>query len=215
MKLIKSTPAQAVKDNLEYLAQLAATPVAGEALVLFSGNLNVPTLIKSTFIAEWLRNGGRLVLTVGSWSDSIFDVKGAIELLVGTRQTAIGAISFGRDPIQFYCVPQMHVKLAARCKFDVQARTYTVQTAIIGSTNLTKGALQGRNYELDVLFEDNDVAALSELTGYVNAQLNEFESGIGIDAASTKKVQSVFDDWRMAQQFRHAGDRNENLPPDH
>lgn len=186
-----------------------------EALVIFTGKLDVPELIKDALIADWLTHGGKLILAVGSWFNYEFDPSFAKKLLGKTQQTSLGAALFGRNPVKFYSVPRMHMKLAARCDYDPITKKYKVKRAIIGSTNLTKGALEDVNYELDVLFEADDNDALGKLTEFLGEQLSAFEEGIGVDLPSTEKVQKVFEQWRVDEQHRIAGHRNNNLPRDH
>jgi hypothetical protein len=190
-----------------------------EALVLQSGKFDIEETLCVDFVRKWIKNGGRLVLIVGMWKATSqgFSESDARIVLQNLEQSLEGIIFSGEDAIQFYCVPQMHAKLAARCDYDSLSKKYEVTKAIIGSTNLTSGALTGKNYELDLFFDRtcaDDVAPLDSISLAINNQLRDFAKGIGVDQAITSRIQKIFENWRHAQQERVAGYRNYNLPPD-
>lgn len=226
------------KNNLSYLTDLCRIPDEDddispfddtprpspklpkpEALVLQSGKFDIAELLCVELIRKWLKSGRRLVFIIGSWkgSDQIFDPEGAAALLSGLEQSTEGVIFFGQNPIQFYCVPQMHAKLSARCDFDSVGKKYTVTKAMIGSTNLTSGALTGGNFELDLFFDaaaPEDASPLALISTIINDQIKRFEEKEGVDIVATERVQKVFENWRMQQQVRIAGYRNIGLPSD-
>lgn len=244
MKVIVSNPFVcngAVKENLAAIRELCRpysaeddpnfdpfsnTPMVAalnyrlpESLVLQSGKFDIKEALCVEFVKNWIKNGGRLVLIFGMWKTGSqgFTKSDADTLLENLNQSLDGTLLFGQDPIQFYCVPQMHAKLTARCNYDSVSKKYSATKAIIGSTNLTTGALAGRNYELDLSFDRNcseDVAPLDSISATINDQLKDFADGLGVDRDITHQVQTVFEAWRHNQQVRIAGNTNSNLPPD-
>lgn len=242
MKVIVSNPFLcngAVKENLAALRELCRpyseeddpnfnpfsnTPMVTayrppESLVLQSGKFDIEEALCVDFVRNWIKNGGRLVLILGMWKTGSqgFTKSDAGTILKNLNQSLDGTILFGQDPIQFYCVPQMHAKLTARCNYDSVSKKYLATKAIIGSTNLTTGALAGRNYELDLSFDRNcseDVAPLDSISATINDQLKDFANGLGVDQSITRQVQRVFEAWRFHQQVRIAGYTNSNLPRD-
>lgn len=207
MKIISSSPTQSAdKPNFRHLCSLGQpeTPFddappkdhSGQALVLLTAKLDISSLVRDELIAEWVLKGGQVVLVVGNWSQSSnFSVNDA-KMLITKGTKPLPAASLNRV-VQFYCVDQMHAKLAARCTVD-QNLNYTVESAILGSTNLTSGALKGSNYELDVLIDEADATdqmALSALSTYVTNLLATFRSGINVNASSAL-IQKEFDNWR-------------------
>ena len=111
----------------------------------------------------------------------------------------------------------MHAKLIARCTRGFYTKNYSVSKAIIGSSNLTNGALQGGNYELDLTFDSadpNDAIPLTSISTALSLQLANFEKGINVDEKVTSLVQKRLDRWRSDEQYRVAGFRNIGLPED-
>jgi hypothetical protein len=221
MQIILSPPVakNQVKANLTALKTLFAPPYENQIIVIQSGKFDVEEDLCIDPVRNWIQHGGRLVLVIGSWKDSDPDLGKSIAkaLVDELEQTQSGVIFFGHDPIKFYCVPQMHAKLLARCERDFYTQEYKVSKAIIGSTNLTKGALQGGNYELDLAFDiddSNDALALASISSALSLQLADFEKGVNVDKEVTSLVQKRLNWWRTSEQHRVAGFRNIGLPDD-